>query len=187
MSDQEKLLKEKLLSEKDPLTRAAILKNLHFNLDVKTKDLAKLLKVSEPYISSMMRLLKLPELVIDGYYSDMVKLTHLLVLSRLDDPEIAKKAYEEVLIKNLSTQATDDLVRSYKYSMKSNIADKVTPLTMQKIREAMKKIDPLASIKLVQTRIRTKIVIERQGDMATTTGLIKKIAKILEMSKPDKV
>ncbi|OGK16991.1 hypothetical protein A2690_02355 [Candidatus Roizmanbacteria bacterium RIFCSPHIGHO2_01_FULL_39_12b] len=179
MADQERLLKQKLLTEKDPLKVAAILKNLHKNLDVPTKELAKFMKVSGPYISSMMRLLKLPELVIDGYYSKLIKLTHLLVLSRLNDPEDSKSAYEEVLMQNLSTVATDDLVRKYKYSISFSKAPRVDQKTLEKISNGIKKIDTQSRIKVIQTRIKAKIVIERQGDTEETTKFIEKIAKKL--------
>ena len=179
MADQVKLLKQKLLEEIDPLARAAILKNLHTHLGVPTKDLAKLMKVSEPYISSMMRLLKLPELVIDGYYSKIIKLTHLLVISRLDEEEQMKKAYEEVLMKSLSTQATDDLVRTYKYSISADVSGHIKPNTVEALHDAIKKIDPEARVKVIQTRIRAKLVIEKSGEMGSTTKLFEKLEKKL--------
>ncbi len=181
MADQERLLKQKLLAESDPLVKAALLQNLHVNLKVPTKDLAVFLKVSEPYISSMMRLLKLPELVIDGYYAKIIKLTHLLVLSRLDNPDDAKKAYEEVLMKNLSTQATDDLVRRYKYSISSDVKGRIEADIIESIVNSVYAIDPNAIVKVIQTRIRAKIVIEKSGEIAQTSKLIQKIAKKLSL------
>lgn len=180
MSTEIKLLKDKLLLEKDPLIKAGILKKLHLEYEIQTKELAKFLKVSEPYISSMMRLLKLPELVIDGYHSKIIKLTHLLVLSRLDDPEEAKKAYEQVLIKNLSTAQTDDLVRSYKYSIGSEVGGRVSDEMIDKINQAVRKIDQKAVVRIIQTRIKAKIIIEKSGDMKSTSQLIEAISKLLD-------
>src|SRR3989338_3922033 len=133
MSDQEDLLLQSLHKTEDPISRASILKNLHSRHGVSTKQLAKEMSVSEPYISSLMRLLKLPDLVIDGYYSKQISQTHLLVLSRLDMESQVTRAYEEVLTHNLSTVATDDLVRTMKYGVKSDRNDSASPEIKQKI------------------------------------------------------
>jgi len=82
-------------------------------------------------------------------------------------------------MKSLSTQATDDLVRTYKYSISADVSGHIKPNTVEALHDAIKKIDPEARVKVIQTRIRAKLVIEKSGEMGSTTKLFEKLEKKL--------
>ena len=96
-------------NETDPLEKGRLLTSLRKVHDMKLKDISSYLDYTQAHVSNLMRLTKLPELISDGYYGGLLKYTHLLLLSRLNDQGEMVELYEKILQDSLSTPQLDEL------------------------------------------------------------------------------
>ncbi len=165
------------LQEKDIFKKAQLLTMLQRDRGVRIVEIAKRLNMKPSYISHMLRLNKLPALVVDGYYSKTITPTHLYIIARLHNHQQMIAAYEHILANNLSVFDTEILVRTVLYGIKSVgeylSADEVRVFTVM-----MKKIGITA--KIIQSRIRSKCVMEIKGDLLTSSAKLREIMKQLE-------
>lgn len=167
---------EELKTEKDFFKKAKLLHILHTEKQIPIKDLARYLRLSSSYICHIMRLNRLPEMVIDGYYAKLVSLTHLFILSRVKDREQVMEIYEKLLGYNYTVQKLEETVREYLHGVKSEgdvlpsdkksgYKDKI----QQKIRDS--------EVSIAQSRIKSTIKITIKGSLMRTTGELEKILR----------
>ena len=62
---------------------------------------------------------KIPDVVVDGYYSKSISSSHIYVLSRLNDKKQMIDLYEKILGENYTVKQTEMAVREYLYQVKS--------------------------------------------------------------------
>ena len=87
-------------------------------------------------------------------------------------------AFEEILKQSLTVIATEELVREYLYGIKT----KGSHLRQKTKEEMIKKFSekyPDAKIKITQTRVMGKIIIEIKGDLTKTSKAISEITNQL--------
>lgn len=173
MIDIEELI-QKVKNEKAPFTKARLIRKIRAEFDIDSKDLAKKIGLSPSNISHYLRILKLPELVVDGYIGELVSLTHLFIISRLHSDEDMINAYETVLTKNLNSQETEKLIRQVLFGLNSNGVGLSEELK-SKIEEKFKKIDPAINVELIQTRIRARVQLTINGNKEKTSRILEKI------------
>lgn len=164
-------------NEKDHFKKCNLLHKLTKEHNLKLSEIGKNINLSPSYISHIMRLKKLPELIIDGYYSNQITITHLYIISRLLEAQEMIQIYEKVLTNNLTTLETDDLVRQKLYGFKSEgsyLLEEDKNLLIEKLNNILR-----AEIKIIQTRIKSKIIIELKGSLKETTDKIKKLMNFL--------
>jgi len=167
---------EKIKQEENFIYKAKLLKGLLDSSGLKKKEMAQKLDIKPSYVSHILRLNRLPEMVIDGYYSDLITVSHLFIISRLKDKKQMADTYEKVLIKNLTVKETEEEVREILYQIKSkgNYLKEKEEL-IKKFKEKFSRVD----IKIIQTRVKGKIVIEVKGNLGKTTKTIKELIKKL--------
>lgn len=161
-------------NEEDIFKKAKLIIELIGQDLVKQNELAKKLNVKESYLSHLKRILKLPEIVIDGYYSKTLSPSHLMVLSRLKNEQDMIYLYEKVLAENLNVQQLETEIRSILF----NINDDKKALTKEekeKIEHFFKRIDSNCKVKVIQTRISAKVIISLSGSSKKTTETLKKL------------
>lgn len=168
--------------EQDIVKKVKLLNDAIRNNDLKILDVAKKLAVSSSYVCHLLRLKKLPEILIDGYYAKNVSITHLFIISRLKDSTSMLTAYEQVLADNLSVQRTEELIRDMLYKVKST-GDYLSGEEKNKIVESLKKNEKNIDIKIIQTRIKSKLVLEFKGNLEETGKKLKAILEFLQSSK----
>ncbi len=166
---------EKIRGEPDPFAKARQLHYLTKERDVRVKDLSKILGITSAYICNLMRIIRLPDIVVDGYYSKNVTLTHLLVLSRLKDISDMVSAYELILQKNLTVADVEELVRNHLYGILSG-GKRVSEETVSKIEEIFQTIDRDLQVKITQTRIKATITLVSKGNLEKTSQILTRIA-----------
>jgi transcriptional regulator with XRE-family HTH domain len=129
------------------------------------------------YISHLLRLNRLPELVKDGYYSQLVSVSHLFIISRLKNQAEIISAYEKILAENLTTQQTESLVRETLYQLK----DHGQYLTKKEREEFNKNFNGASGMKtkIIQSRLKGKLIIEIKGNLEKTTQELRRIMKLL--------
>lgn len=165
------------LQEKDIFKKAQLLTTLTKDKGIRIVEVAKELKMKPSYVSHILRLNKLPALVIDGYYSNSITPTHLYILARLHNHQQMIAAYEHVLSNNLSALDTELLVRTVLYGVK-NVGEYLNVDEIRAFTVLMKKLG--INAKIIQSRIRSKCVLEMKGDLQITSAKLREIMKLLE-------
>lgn len=179
MSDDTSSTLELAKTEKDFFKRAYLLDVLKKQHKVRIKDLSKSLDIKPSYICHILRLNKLPDIIKDGYYAQMVSVSHLFIIARLSNHADMLKVYEKVLGNSLTALQTDELVREVLYSVSAggeHVPAHELKQQIQRVKDAHKDIH----VKVIQTRVKGKIVIEVKGGLQQTTPLIRKIIQKLE-------
>lgn len=166
---------EKFNTEQDAVSRAKIIYNLQREKSLSLKAISEKVKLHPTYISHFLRILELPDLVLDGYYANQLSSAHLFILSRLKNPEDIQKAYEIILAKNLTSAQAEELIREIKFSI-STTNDQIHPEKIHELEKRIKKAFPDVKIKIIQTRVRGKFILELEGDTTKTTTFIKEVS-----------
>lgn len=167
-----------LTTENDILKKARVVDVLRTEYDMRLPEIASHIRKHPSYISHVHRLLRLPQLVVDGYYSKQVSTTHLMILSRLRTVAEIEEAYEEVLTNNLTSTQTELVVRRMKYDVESD--SKNIPPDELKKTELLLQDKLQAKVRILQSQVRSKIVIEQRGPASQTSAFIREITKKLK-------
>jgi len=174
MDEGTKKIIDQVKSETDLFSKGKLLFYLTKEKDIPVNRLAKIFLMSSAQICHLIRLLRLPEIIIDGYYSEIISVSHLINIARLKNKQDMIAVYEEVLSKNLTVAQTDELVREKLFQIKTN-GKRIDENTKRKIEEKYKKIDKNLQVKIVQTRVRAKVILTIRGGYKKTTEILKKI------------
>lgn len=166
---------DSLVAERDDVKKATQIDSLLKSKTTTVKELAGLLSLSPSYICNIRRLVKLPELVTDGYYAGTISSSHLRILSRLPNEEEIILAYQKILERSLNTQETEELVREMLYKIEPG-GIQVTALVKDKIALRFANLDPASKISVVQTRVRTRIVVDLYGGLRKTSRFLQKLS-----------
>jgi hypothetical protein len=181
MEEEEKYV-EQIKKETDVFIKARLLNLLKKEKGWRVIDLSQRLNLKPSYICHLLRLNRLPEIVVDGYYNKMISKSHLFVLSRLPSEKEMIKVYELILEKNLDVSKTEDLVREIVYQIK-NEGDY---LSLEEKEDLIKKIESLEEnikAKVIQTRVKGKLIIEIKGSLKKTSKILRKIKRLIEINR----
>lgn len=162
-------------SEKDPFKKARMIRAKVSNDELKIKDIAQELGKTSSYVCHLLRLLRLPEIIIDGYYSHTVSLSHLFIISRLKQQKESIEAYEQTLINNFTIQQLEIYIRERLHQIKT-IGQKVDEKTLQNIEKKFSSIDSDIRVSIVQTRISASVKIRISGNTQKTSAILRHIA-----------
>lgn len=165
---------EQLKKETDFFNKAKLLKFLTQEKQIPIKDISSKVGLKPSYICHILRLNRLPEIVTDGYYSQMVSISHLFIISRLKDKAMIIKVYEKLLKDNLTVIQIEELVRELLYGIK-NEGQFLAKKELENFQQKINKLEKNISSKIIQTRIRSKIIVEKKGSLAETTPFLKEI------------
>ncbi|PIV09289.1 hypothetical protein COS31_03460 [Candidatus Roizmanbacteria bacterium CG02_land_8_20_14_3_00_36_15] len=178
MNSQQEALISRVRMEKDPFVKAKILQSLRKDSGLRLKDLALKINLKPAYLCHYLRLNRLPEMIVDGYYAEDISLSHLFVISRLKDPKKIIDVYEKVLGKNLTVLATEEIVREILYGIKTE----GEALTREEKESYRQQLGKEIKLKIIQTRIKSKLEIEVKGSLAKTTKILRTILTNLKDS-----
>lgn len=177
-SEQIKKIKEQILSSKNIITQARLMQYLREQQNCRIADLSKMLEMDAAYICNLIRVLKLPTLIIDGYYNKNVSISHLIVISRVKDQQNQIKLYEKILSDNLSVRQTEDLVRQILYGVDTT-GKRIEKKFLNRLEKKLSLIDEDLDIKITQTQIKAKVTIIKKGSLQTTSKFLQKLHKII--------
>lgn len=164
----------------DVFSKAKHIRSLVEEKNLKIKDIAVSLKMKPSYVCHILRLNRLPELIIDGYYTKLIMISHLFIISRLKDVDAMIALYEKVLSEGLTVLQTEMALRDELYKIKTE-GSYLPKEKKQKFAETMKqKSDAFVSI--IQSRIRSKISVEFKGNLRETSAKLFELMKKLEPS-----
>ncbi|PIY71796.1 hypothetical protein COY87_04285 [Candidatus Roizmanbacteria bacterium CG_4_10_14_0_8_um_filter_33_9] len=173
---------EQIQTEKDYFTKAKLLQYIIYDKQTRIIDLSKQLKIKPSYICHLIRLNKLDPMIIDGYYSKLISISHLFMISRLKTKQDMIKVYEKVLSHNLTVFQTEEEVREILYQVKT-IGSSIVMKEQKKIESLLS--DNIKNVKthLIQTRVKAKIIIEIKGNLQETTDYIRLFVARLKLQK----
>jgi ParB-like chromosome segregation protein Spo0J len=161
MTDEHAAVYEQIRTSTDYFQKAKLIAFLVRQNKIRIKDVAERLHLTQSYVCHILRLNKLSELIMDGYYSHLISISHLFVISLLHSQEDMMDLYEAVLRENLSVQATEEQVRMKLH----NVSSEGEYINSDHIRQVTTAAAESygATVKVVQTRVKTKILFEWKG------------------------
>ncbi|MDH7476628.1 MAG: hypothetical protein QHH09_04205 [Microgenomates group bacterium] len=180
MDSQVTNLLEQIKKETDIFNKAKLIRFLQKEKQIPLKKISEYLQIKPAYLCHILRLNQLPVMVIDGYYSNLISLSHLFVISRLKDEKKITEIYEKILKNNLTVSQTEELVREVLYGVKTTgeyLSLKERDNLIRKIKDDLENI----SIKIIQTRIKSKLIIEIKGSLTKTTTALRKLVEKIKL------
>lgn len=172
MKEEDLKIIQQIKEEPDFFNKAKLIQYISHEREVPIKDIASHLEMQSSYVCHIMRLNKLPPLIIDGYYSKLVSLSHLYIIARLKTQEDMIKAYETVLSDSLTALQTERLVREVLFSV-SSVGEKLSREEIEVFTENVRKGKKAVSVSILQTRIKGRVAIEVKGNLEQTTQWIR--------------
>ena len=180
MNEELERILNQIQNEEDPFTKAKLIHSIKQDKQVTLRVLSAQIKLKPSYVSHILRLLKLPPLIVDGYYSQLTTLSHLFILSRLHDEKEMISLYEKILSENLTSLQTEELVREKLYGLKSE----GIRLDKKELNDFLSSVNTEErKVKIIQSRTKGKFILEIDGDLIKTT---RELRKIMELVRPVK-
>ena len=171
------LLKQ-IREDRDIFQKSRLLEYLIREKNLRVIDLAEKTGYKSSYICHLLRLKKIPEVVVDGYYSKSISSSHIFILSRLNDKKQMIELYEKILGENYTVKQTEIEVRNYLYQVKS-IGKYISKEEIEKYKNKIKEKYPDIDIEIIQTRIKGRIILEIKGDLEKSSRNIKQVIEKL--------
>src|SRR3990167_1335433 len=140
---------EQIKKEKNIITKAKLIRFLTVDKELRIKDVSRMIGMKESYVCHILRLNKLDDMIVDGYYSKLISISHLFIISRLRNAEEIRLAYEKVISENLTVIQTEELVREILYEMKST-GEHIPQEEIEKAKKAIVDIFAGVKLKLIQ-------------------------------------
>ncbi len=171
-------LLHQIKEDKDIFQKSRLLEYLIREKNLRVIDIANKIGYKSSYICHLLRLKKIPEAIVDGYYSKSISSSHIFILSRLKDQKQMIELYEKILGENFTVQQTESEVRNYLYQVKS-IGKYINKEAQEKLTKKIKERYPEVEIQIIQTRIKGKIIFEVRGNLEKSSKEIKNILNCL--------
>ncbi|MEK7495223.1 MAG: hypothetical protein AAB569_00780 [Patescibacteria group bacterium] len=171
-------LLNQIKEDKDIFQKSRLLEYIINEKNYRIIDLAGKIGFKPSYICHLLRLKKIPDVVIDGYYSKSISSSHIYILSRLNDKKQMIDLYEKILKENYTVKQTEGAVREYLYQIKS-VGKYIDKETTEKLTKKIKEKFPEIEIKIIQTRIKGKVVLEIKGDLEKTSKIIRRVMAMI--------
>lgn len=162
----------------DIFEKSRLLEYLIKEKNLRVIDLSNKMGYKSSYICHLLRLKKIPDVVIDGYYSKSISSSHIFILSRLNDKKQMIELYEKILGENFTIKQTENEVRNYLYQVKS-IGKYIKREDTEKLIKKVKEKYPEINIEIIQTRIKGKVVLEIKGDLEKTSKIIRQVISLI--------
>lgn len=177
MNDDIQTRIKRIQEQEDPFSRAKLIFSLKKEKQVPLKTISAHIKLKPSYLSHILRLLKLPPLIVDGYYSKLVSISHLFILSRLHDEKQMIDLYEKILTEDLTSYQTEQLVREILYDVKND----GNRIEKKEVDEFIKLLESEGQkVRIIQTRTRGKFILEIEGNLIKTTTELKRVMELLK-------
>ncbi len=171
-------LLNKIKEDRDIFQKSRLLEYVIKEKKLRIIDLANKIGYKSSYICHLLRLKKIPDVVVDGYYSKSISSSHIYVLSRLNDKKQMIDLYEKILGENYTVKQTEMAVREYLYQVKS-VGKYINKESTEKLTQKIREKYPELNIQIIQTRIKGKVILEVKGDLEKSSKILKQILEKL--------
>src|SRR3989338_9844526 len=167
-------LLNQIKTDKDIFQKSRLIDYIIKEKNLRIIDLAQKIGYKSSYICHLLRLKKIPEAVVDGYYSKSISSSHIFILSRLNDKKQMIELYEKILGENFSVKQTENEVRNYLYQVKST-GKYIDREDIEELTNKIKEKFPEINVQIIQTRIKGRVIFEIKGSLEKSSKEIKKI------------
>lgn len=170
----------------NPLERAQAFIRLMEEFGLTNKGISTRIGKSPAYISNSIRLLNLPDALKDGLLSGLISEGHARALAAVQDPKLMVDAYKIILREKASVRRTEDVARRMKRKIGQPIpkeAERVATVVSDEIDQMTEKLiqalggNDSSNVKLIRSRVQTKILIVLKGSLIDTEKRFQKIYK----------
>lgn len=182
MNEEIQLLIDKVKNEQNPFEKAKLILFLRDEKQIPLHTISERTSIKPSYMSHILRLLRLPPLIVDGYSSESIPVSHLFIISRLHDVNDMLEVYEKVLSDNLTSQKTEELVREKLYGLKT-VGEYLTKSEIDSFLKNPNLKENKA--KIIQTRTKGKLVLEVEGNLISTTKELQRLMALLSAPIPE--
>jgi len=171
----------------NPIERAQAFKRLKEEFGLETREIAKRIGKSPPYVSNSLKLLSLPDALKDGILSGMITEGHARALSTIEDSKMMIEAYKMVIRSGMPVRQTEDLARRIKKKLGIEPKDLGIPGggaplivsdEIDKIRDEIHQAiggGETTIVKLARSRIKTRLEINLMGNLEETEERLQRI------------
>jgi len=169
----------------NPLERGQAFLRLMEEFGLSNKEIAKRIGKSPSFVSNSVRLLNLPDALKDGLLSGLITEGHARALAAINDPRLMVEAYKMVLRQSSSVRGAEDIARRMKKregqkpKMDQNILVSEESDQIQAEIEAALGGEDKARVKLVRSRVQTRLLIVLKGNLEETEERLQRIYKAL--------
>ncbi|MEK7598072.1 MAG: hypothetical protein AAB441_05535 [Patescibacteria group bacterium] len=171
-------LLNQIKEDKDIFQKSRLLEYIIREKNYRIIDLANKIGYKPSYICHLLRLKKIPDVVVDGYYSKSISSSHIHILSRLNDKKQMINLYEKILGENYTVKQTEMAVREYLYQIKS-VGKYINKESTEKLTQKIKEKYPELNVQIIQTRIKGKVILEVKGDLEKSSKILKQFLEKL--------
>lgn len=175
----------KLQTSSDPFEKGTIIDALLLAKSFSIKTIAERMGITQAYVCHYMRMSKIPQVVRDGYYDELISQSHLIILSRLKTEHDMIDAYEKIISESFTTLQLEAYVREKLYGVKS-IGKYLTDYDKEQLTYNLHKMLRPSSIQIIQSRTKGRVVIEFKGSLVVTSALIRKLFEQIDNSTSTK-
>jgi ParB family chromosome partitioning protein len=172
----------------NPLERAQAFLRLMEEFGLTNKELSQRTSKSPSYISNSLLLLKLPDALKDGLLGGLITEGHARALASIKDTKLMVEAYKIVLRESGSVRRAEEVARRMRKqggqepaSSQHIVVSEETDRIREEILQAMGGTEK-SRVKLLRSRVETKILIVLKGNLEATEERLQKIYKSLSAS-----
>ncbi len=169
----------------NPIDRAKAFERLALEFGLTTGEIAQRISKSPAYVSNTLRLLKLPDALKDGLLTGIISEGHGRALSAIEDPKAMVEAYKVIMRESGSVRRAEELARRYKkdtgFSKRKPEDDSlIVNEAIDKMQaDLTHKLGDNAKVKLVRSRVETRMTISLKGSLEVTDPQLERIYKVL--------
>lgn len=168
------------------IERARAFQRLIDEFSLSTSDISQRIGKSQAYVCNSLRLLSLPDAIKDGLLSGLISEGHARALAAIGDNRLMVEAFKIVLRENASVRRAEDIARRMKSSqgiLQVKKAARVVDESIDRMREDFEKVltapiggkSQKAVVKLIRSRIETKVIFILKGSFEDTENRLMKI------------
>lgn len=170
----------------NPIERAKAFERLMAEFSLGVSEIAQRIGKSPSFVSNTMRLMTLPDAVKDGLISGLITEGHARALAGVPDVRSMIEAYKILLKESGTVRRAEDLARRFREKMGDKrvgrpdqqyiVSDHIDQLERD-LLASLSRLLPKVRVKLVRSRVETKLSIVLKGSPEETEDVLSKIAK----------
>jgi len=175
-------------SDLNPIDRAKAFQRLMYEFNLNPADISKRIGKSPAYVSNSIRLLSLPDALMDGLLSGLITEGHARALAAIEDVQLMIEAYKIILKENGSVRRAEELARRFR--AKAGFPQRKAvraPLIVNSEIDAYQRLllekfggQEQNDVKISRSRAETKIAIVFKGNLEKTQERFQKLVEAVE-------
>lgn len=172
----------------NPIERGQAFVRLMQEFGLSNKEISQRIGKSPAYISNSIKLLKLPDALKDGLLSGLITEGHARALSSIQDTKFMVEAYKQILREGGSVRRAEDVARRVRKKIGQPLSKMARETSLphilsdelDKMVEEIHQVlggDENSKVRIVRTRVQSRIFITLEGSLIKTEENLQKVYK----------